>query len=335
MSVGEIHVGDTEARGLPTTIPSHQRLKLQPSRRRLLAVDAASAGAPGANSDSSFPASLQELIAGALPNDLVLMPRMEISALIEHCESLLARGIAVAVDCNAAPVLRGPLSSRMDTSDWVVLRPSRQSVLRRALSRASDIVLSASALIVLAPALAAIAIAVRTSSRGPAFFRADRVGHNGKVFKLYKFRSMTAIEATVDSVSRQERYREFMNVQAATGTSLKVVDPSRITKVGRFLRKHSLDELPQFWNVLKGDLALVGARPCTPYEFELYQPWHRLRFSARPGLTGLWQAYGRSRVTFEEMVLMDYCYGLVKSVWIDARIIFKTVRVVLTGEGGH
>jgi lipopolysaccharide/colanic/teichoic acid biosynthesis glycosyltransferase len=92
--------------------------------------------------------------------------------------------------------------------------------------------------------------------------------------------------------------------------------------------------LPQFWNVIRGDLSLVGPRPCLPYEWDLHVGWHRLRFRSRPGLTGLWQAYGRSRVTFEEMVLMDYCYSWRKSLLLDLRIIFRTAIVVITGEGG-
>jgi lipopolysaccharide/colanic/teichoic acid biosynthesis glycosyltransferase len=141
-----------------------------------------------------------------------------------------------------------------------------------------------------------------------------------------------------DDALRRERYRAALLDQELTGASgpapRKIVDESRLTPIGRVLRRHSIDELPQLWNVLRGEMTLVGPRPCLPYEYELQAPWHRLRYRVKPGLTGPWQAHGRSRVSFDEMAYMDYCYGRARSFVLDLRLILRTVAVVVTGEGG-
>jgi lipopolysaccharide/colanic/teichoic acid biosynthesis glycosyltransferase len=139
-------------------------------------------------------------------------------------------------------------------------------------------------------------------------------------------------------LERRAHYRAFVSGGPATQDARpavgKILDSSRVTLLGWLLRRHSLDELPQLWNVLVGDMSLVGPRPCLAYEYELQAEWQRLRYRVQPGLTGAWQAFGRSRTSFDEMVLIDYCYGGMKSPWLDLKLILRSLRVMATGEGG-
>ncbi len=163
-------------------------------------------------------------------------------------------------------------------------------------------------------------------SPGPLFFAQTRIGKNGRRFKMYKFRSMY--------VDAEERKKELMAKNEMNGLMFKMKDDPRVTKVGKFIRKTSIDELPQFWNILKGDMSLVGTRPPTLDEFEKYEDHHKRRVSITPGLTGLWQASGRSDITdFEEVVNLDLQYIDNWSIWLDIRIIFQTVLVVFKGKG--
>ncbi len=168
--------------------------------------------------------------------------------------------------------------------------------------------------------------AIKLESKGPVFYSQIRVGKNGRFFKMYKFRSMY-VDADV-------RKKELLEKNEADGFMFKITDDPRITKVGRILRKTSLDECPQFFNVLKGDMSLVGTRPPTLDEFEKYRSYHKRRLSITPGLTGLWQISGRSKVTdFEEVVRMDVEYIDNWSLGLDLKILMKTIGVVIRGDG--
>jgi lipopolysaccharide/colanic/teichoic acid biosynthesis glycosyltransferase len=204
------------------------------------------------------------------------------------------------------------------------------------LKRGIDIVLSALLLILLLPAFAFIAVLVKLSSPGPVFFKQTRVGHLLKPFTMYKFRSMCAkadhqvhhdyvswFIAASDQAQFQQKPDFF-----------KLTNDTRITPVGRILRRTSLDELPQIWNVLIGDMSLVGPRPPLPYELQQYKPWHRRRLlEAMPGITGLWQVVGRSRTTFDEMVRLDLRYARTQSLWSDIKILLATPAAMITGKG--
>ena len=181
-----------------------------------------------------------------------------------------------------------------------------------------------------------IALLIRVDSKGPIFFRQTRFGQNGVAFEMLKFRSMYT--HVTDDLHRQYIAR-YMNGEKSNGEttadlSYKLADDPRITRVGRFIRKTSLDELPQFWNVLRGQMTLVGPRPPVPYEVEQYSPRDWLRLSGKPGLTGTWQVYGRSRVTFQEMIEMDINYLQHPSLWRDLKLIVLTVPVMVLGRGG-
>ena len=207
-----------------------------------------------------------------------------------------------------------------------------------ALKRAMDIAGSLLALIVGAPAFAAIAIAVKATSDGPVFFRQKRIGQNGKPFVFLKFRSM---KTDNDATAHKEYVKRLISGKAerhqANGNGhgvFKLTADPRVTKVGAFLRKTSLDELPQFINVLKGEMSLVGPRPPIPYEVDAYDVWHRRRLlEAKPGITGLWQVSGRSSVTFDEMVRLDLRYARARSLRTDIRILLATPGAVIAGKG--
>jgi lipopolysaccharide/colanic/teichoic acid biosynthesis glycosyltransferase len=209
-----------------------------------------------------------------------------------------------------------------------------------ALKRAMDISGSILALVMAAPVFLFIAIAVKLSSKGPVFFRQTRLGQHGQPFTFLKFRSM---HAGNDAKVHQEYIKKLISGKAerhqcnGNGDGVfKLTADKRITRVGAFLRKTSLDELPQFINVLRGQMSLVGPRPPIPYEVENYDVWHRRRLlEAKPGITGLWQVSGRSRVTFDEMVRLDLRYARTCSPWMDIKILLRTPLAVMLGEGAH
>ncbi|HWG96930.1 MAG TPA: sugar transferase [Nitrospira sp.] len=204
------------------------------------------------------------------------------------------------------------------------------------LKRGMDIVLSALLLILLFPVFSLIAAIVKLSSPGPVLFRQMRVGHLMMPFTMCKFRTMYA---AVDHQVHHDYVSWFITASDQTQSQqkppvFKLTNDTRITPIGRFLRRTSLDELPQLWNVLVGDMSLVGPRPPLPYELQQYKPWHRGRvLEAKPGMTGLWQVVGRSRTTFDEMVRLDLRYARTMSLWSDIKILLATPAAVITGKG--
>ena len=202
--------------------------------------------------------------------------------------------------------------------------------------RILDIFFTLVILLPLCLVLGVVAVLIRLGSEGPIFFRQKRVGQNGAEFEMLKFRSMYV---HADDSTHRDAVKLYMNGGALNGKAdaknpYKLLDDSRVTRVGRFIRKTSIDELPQFFNVLRGEMTLVGPRPPVPYEVEIYGTRDRLRLSGKPGLTGTWQVYGRSRVTFNEMVEMDIAYLQQQSIWQDLKLIALTLPVMLLGRGG-
>lgn len=210
----------------------------------------------------------------------------------------------------------------------------------RTLKRCVDVTGSLLGLILLSPVFAAIAVAIKLDSKGPVFFRQKRVGQYGTVFSFLKFRSMTV---ECDAGVHKEYIKRF--ISGETGTEqldakgkkvFKIAQDKRVTRVGGFLRRTSLDELPQVLNVLAGKMSFVGPRPPLPYELEAYHAWHRRRiFEAKPGITGLWQVMGRSRLKFDDMVRLDLQYARNRSLWLDLKILARTPGAVFSGEGAY
>jgi len=210
--------------------------------------------------------------------------------------------------------------------------------VERVVKRGIDVLGSAIGLIVLSPIFLTIAAAIKLTSSGPVLFRQERIGQYGAPFTFLKFRSMYRAN---DSQIHMDYIKRFISGEVESGKAetngrvvYKITSDPRVTRVGRFLRKTSLDEFPQLLNVLKGDMSLVGPRPPIPYELESYDIWHRRRLlEVKPGLTGLWQVKGRSRMRFDDMVRLDLQYARSWSLWLDLKILLKTPRAVLLGDG--
>ncbi len=274
-----------------------------------------------------------------------------------------------AAESSASKVSVSPLCEELNqataaaASEKSVQAPPWQAVARAKgrpgyflAKRCLDVTIAALALLLAAPLMAIVAVLIRLTSPGPALFCQERVGFGGRRFTMYKFRSMY-----VDSDDRLHRsaYEQFLRGERKTGkvdgdvltaeqagegsTSRKTKrsrrfwtpgDP-RVTPLGYFLRRTSIDELPQFFNVLRGEMSLVGPRPPIPYEVGLYQPWHLGRLDTLSGITGLWQVHGRSRVTFDQMVQMDLEYIQQQSFWYDVKLLLLTIPAVLSRKGAY
>jgi len=191
--------------------------------------------------------------------------------------------------------------------------------------RGMDLILSGMGLIVLSPLFVVVALAIKTTSQGPAVFAQERVGLNGRAFRIYKFRSMV--------VNAEELKERLAHLNEMSGPVFKIANDPRVTAVGRFIRRTSIDELPQLFNVFKGDMSLVGPRPPLVSEVNLYDPKHRKRLAVKPGITCVWQISGRNQVDFDEWMAMDAEYVDRWSLWLDVGILAKTVPVVLGRRG--
>jgi lipopolysaccharide/colanic/teichoic acid biosynthesis glycosyltransferase len=230
-------------------------------------------------------------------------------------------------DRSGETILYPPLPSQ-------TLQKRAQIVLKRIL----DIAASSAGIVMLSPLLLIVAALIKMTSRGPVFFKQVRIGFGGKKFRLYKFRSMYTNN---DPAIHQEFVKKLIAGQAPVANagetaSYKIHNDPRVTGIGRFIRKTSIDELPQLFNVLIGNMSLVGPRPPIEYEVEEYDVWHRPRVvEVRPGITGLWQVKGRSKTTFDGMVRMDLEYIHTWSLWLDVKLLFKTPAAVMTGKGAY
>lgn len=222
-------------------------------------------------------------------------------------------------------------NAMFDEGDILLSEPElvygKKSLVFRFLKRSIDILGSCLGLIVLSPVFLVTAIAIKIDDNGPVFFSQMRTGKNGKDFQFYKFRSMcTNAEALFDKIQEQNEQ---------TGNAFKIKDDPRITKVGKFIRKYSIDELPQLINVIKGDMSIVGPRPILSQQMAACSSHDRQRLAVRPGLTCIWQISGRADIRWEQWVELDLKYIREMSLLNDLKIILKTVPVVLTGDGGY
>jgi exopolysaccharide biosynthesis polyprenyl glycosylphosphotransferase len=268
------------------------------------------------------------LEANVLDEVLFGVPRDRLDA-IEHALSLCEeQGVGVKVLLNFFPSRISQMAVE-DLEGIPVLSfasaPSGTAPLVG--KRLFDLAVSLLVIVLLAPALVALALAIKLDSAGPVFFRQRRIGLNGREFWLYKFRSMCA-----DAESRLAQLREANEMD---GPVFKMREDPRVTRVGRFLRKTSLDEFPQFWNVLRGEMSVVGPRPPIPSEVKLYKRWQRRRLSVKPGITCTWQVSGRNEIDFAQWMELDLHYIDNWSLWRDLKIVLRTIPAVILGRGAR
>jgi len=313
-------------------------------RRRLDAssltqiLEALSQSQPGADVIGWFQ---QGLVLGLIRSVEARQPGDAATALANAFRRELARCLTPGqVDC--CSIRCEEYSSRSDAIAPILVDPGSErsrpgKIAGAAAKRLLDIVGSVFGLVAFSPVFVAVAAIVKLTSNGPVLFRQQRVGEAGRLFTMFKFRTM---QLNCDHRIHQQYVEGFIKsapgVVSGTDAVFKIVNDPRVTIVGDFLRRSSLDEFPQLWNVLRGDMSLVGPRPAVPYEVARYKRWHRRRMlEAKPGMTGLWQVTGRSRTTFDDMVRLDIRYAADCSVWTDLKILLATPRAVLSGKGAR
>ena len=246
-----------------------------------------------------------------------------IAPLLLHCEQVGVK-TRLALDFFPHRIARVDMED-MDGCPMLTFSTTPPEDFAFIIKRAMDIVLSALFLATFSWLYGAIALMIKMTSKGPVLFRQERVGMNGRRFTFYKFRSMV--------IDAERRKAELAHLNEMDGPVFKIKNDPRITRVGRFIRKFSLDELPQMWNVFRGDMSLVGPRPPVPSEVEKYESWARRRLSVRPGITCLWQVSGRNHINFQQWMELDLAYIDNWTLGLDFKILLKTVPAVLGGRG--
>ena len=345
-----------------------ERKRSERSRRHLLLMLVGNKDLTGIECDPRLPKQVAESVcrtiretdlAGWFEEGRVLgvifteLGSSEVSSAIGIIRSKVTAGFQESVKANQVEKLQ--ISFHAFPKDWAAEGPGHGApdVLYADLceeekkkkpflliKRAMDVVGSASALLLLLPVFSVLAIIIKLTSKGPILFRQQRVGQYGVAFAFLKFRSMY-VSTSADI--HKEFVRNFIAGKADTAGAegkqkeiYKITNDPRVTGIGKFMRRTSLDEFPQFWNVLKGEMSLVGPRPPIPYEIEAYDIWHRRRLlEAKPGITGLWQVHGRSKTTFDDMVRMDLHYSRNWSLLLDLKILLQTPCAVFSGDGAR
>ena len=287
--------------------------------------------------DESAPAGLPvlgsvaelETVAARNGATRVIVSQAEIAQ--SELEGLLRRCRALALKVSLLPQLSDVLGPAVEVDDVegvtvLGVNPPWLPRSSRAIKRALDLTVAVGMLLVFLPLLGVIAAAIKLESRGPVFFTQVRVGRGGRRFRVLKFRTM---------VRDAEQLRTALLVQSKDPNWLALDNDPRVTRVGRFLRLSSLDELPQLWNVLRGEMSMVGPRPLIEAEDAMVHGWARRRLDLTPGITGYWQVLGRTRIPFEEMVKLDYLYVMNWSLWEDLRLMLRTLPVVAARKGAN
>lgn len=252
----------------------------------------------------------------------------ELLSLIDNCKKF---DVSLKVTSELFDVVGKKLATERYANIPVIdVSPQYNNKLTYTAKRGMDIFLSVLVLIIIAPLMIIIAALIKLTSSGPILFKQKRVGFYGKEFEIYKFRSMKVIDGE-DEV-RKLQMLEFLNDKSGK-IKTKVVNDRRITWIGKIIRKTSLDELPQLFNVIKGNMSLVGPRPCLPYEYDLYPEWQKRRVTVLPGCTGVWQVWGRSSTSYKDSVVLDLYYINKMSPWFDLQLLFQTIPVMITARG--
>ncbi|MBA2370720.1 MAG: sugar transferase [Chloroflexi bacterium] len=310
-----------------------QKIRLHPEYRLrpIGYVDAVDTPADGLEGELPYLGHLSDLESicesAGVNRVVVLAPAVDHAALADLIR--LTKGLEVRI--SILPHVVDVLGSSVEIDDVegitvLGINPPALTRSSRFLKRAMDVSIALAALVALLPALIIIAVAIKLDSPGPVIYRQDRIGHRGRRFRISKFRTMVQ--------DAEARVGDLKSLSAHPAWLLLDHDP-RVTRVGRFLRHTSLDELPQLWNVVRGDMSLVGPRPMTPDVDEQISGWGRRRLDLTPGITGLWQVLGRTNIPFEEMVKLDYLYVTNWSLWQDIRLLISTLPAVFRQRGAN
>jgi len=275
------------------------------------------------------PAALVEMVRQHKIDELLLAEPVSADCswlgALSDCEDM---GLEIKLIPTFASLVTGHARTvNLDGIPLLGIQPQVISGWNLVVKEVEDFILSLIALMVAAPMLALIALAIKRDSKGPILFSHDRIGKHGKRFTMYKFRTMRE--------GAEQELERLVEQNEKQGAIFKIKDDPRLTRFGRWLRRSSLDELPQLLNVLKGEMSLVGPRPLPPYEVDLEDPWHQARMKVLPGITGLWQVNGRSDTAFEQMVHWDLTYSHGWSLWLDFTILLRTIPVVLFKKGAY
>jgi exopolysaccharide biosynthesis polyprenyl glycosylphosphotransferase len=250
----------------------------------------------------------------------------------EQLLDLASKCNKMGVECSIVPRLFEVITDEITVNEiggipLIRLREKKVEGYKKLLKSAEDYILGSIALLITLPIILGAAIAIKLDSPGPVFFRQKRMGKDGKTFNCLKFRSMVQ--------NAEELQEELQEMNEAEGPLFKIADDPRITRVGKWIRKSSIDELPQIFNVMAGQMSMVGPRPPIPEEVERYKGWHTQRLNVKPGITGLWQVSGRSDLPFDEMVKLDLYYIETWSVWQDFKIILRTISAIVSSNGAY
>jgi undecaprenyl-phosphate galactose phosphotransferase len=264
---------------------------------------------------------------------LVVIDNISYERLLEILDSCKSLDVNVRLASELFDVVVKKVSTEKYANFPVVdVSPRINNTINLFMKRFFDIVAAGLGIIFLSPIFLTIAFFIKFSSKGPILFYQTRVGKNGRSFQMFKFRSMYVNKG--EDEERKQMMIDFMKKEANTSAGQKIINEKRVTKIGQIIRKTSLDELPQLFNVVRGEMSLVGPRPCLPYEYENYAEWQKRRLSVIPGCTGVWQVAGRSNVSFKDSVVLDLYYINNMSPWLDMQILFKTIPVILFARGG-
>jgi exopolysaccharide biosynthesis polyprenyl glycosylphosphotransferase len=268
---------------------------------------------------------LQNQVVDEVVFAVTMQELARLEPLILHCANL---GIKVRVQLEFLPAAYSRIYlEKFRDVELLSLSSAPESELLLFFKRVFDVVCATVSLVLLSPLMLLLAAAIRVTSPGPIFFRQTRCGLGGRHFTLYKFRSM---------INNAEQLKAELNqLNELDGPVFKISDDPRITPVGRWLRRFSIDELPQLWNILRGDMSFVGPRPAIPEEVDQYEPWQRRRLRMRPGLTCIWVLEGRNHLDFNRWIQLDLAYIDTWSLWLDAKIFLRTIPIVLSGRGAY
>jgi undecaprenyl-phosphate galactose phosphotransferase len=264
---------------------------------------------------------------------LIVIDNISYERLLEILDTCKALDVNVRLASELFDVVVKKVSTEKYADFPVVdVSPRINNTVNIFMKRFFDVVAAGLGIVFLSPVFLTIALLIKLSSKGPILFYQTRIGRSGRSFQMYKFRSMYVSKE--EDEERKKMMLDFMNKNGNDSSGQKVINSKRVTKIGQIIRKTSLDELPQLFNVVKGEMSLVGPRPCLPYEYENYAEWQKRRLSVIPGCTGVWQVTGRSAVSFKDSVVLDLYYINNMSPWLDLQILLKTIPVILFARGG-